>query len=187
VASLVERFRVFARSDRFQKLWRYGSVSVITTIVTNTLLFVFYDVLVIGSAAECNVLACVITTVPAYWLNRTWTWRRSGKSDLWREVVPFWSIALFTLALSTVAVAAVAHNSGHISHSKLVKALLIDAANVVTYGSIWLLKFFLYNRYLFTGKERTALATEAAASDEVPTDDVATPREAVGVGVTRAS
>jgi putative flippase GtrA len=149
VASLVDRARRYAHTDQFAKLWRYASVSVITTIFTNTLLFVFYDVISLGTAMECNVVATTITTVPSYYLNRSWTWRKSGKSHVWREVVPFWVIAFLSLVLSTIAVGVAAHNADRVSHAKIVRSLLVVGANIVTYGSIWVFKFFLYNRYLF--------------------------------------
>jgi putative flippase GtrA len=149
VASLVDRARRFARTDQFAKLWRYGSVSVISTVLTNSLLFLFYDVISLGTAMECNVLATTITTLPSYYLNRTWTWRKSGKSHVWREVVPFWVIAFVSLILSTIAVGVAAHNADRVSDAKIVRSLLVVGANIVTYGSIWVFKFILYNRYLF--------------------------------------
>lgn len=168
MASLVDRARAFTRSDKFAKLWRYGSVSVISTVLTNALLFLFYDVISLGTAMECNVIATTITTVPSYYLNRNWTWRKSGKSHVWREVVPFWVIAFLSLVLSTVAVGVAAHNADRISNLKIVRSLCVVAANIVTYGSIWVIKFILYNRYLFS---HPAVA-EAAGADGVAADPV---------------
>jgi putative flippase GtrA len=148
------------RSDVFSKLWRYGSVSVISTVLTNALLFLFYDTVNLGTAMECNVIATTIVTIPAYYLNRNWTWRKSGKSDLWREVVPFWVIAFVSLVISTVAVGVAAHNADHISHSKLVRSLLVNLANFVTYGSIWVVKFIIFNTYMFVHHHRPAEVDE---------------------------
>jgi putative flippase GtrA len=148
VASPINRARDYLGSN-FGKLWRYASVSVISTALTNALLFIFYDAANVGSAMECNVLATTIVTFPAYYLNRNWTWRKSGKSHLWREVVPFWAIAFVSLVISTVAVGITAHNADHITHSKLYRSLLINAANFVTYGLIWIVKFVLFNKYMF--------------------------------------
>jgi putative flippase GtrA len=148
VNSLVARARDLSRTPKVRKLVRYGSVSVISTILTNVLLFSFYDAN-FASAMECNALATGIVTIPAYWLNRTWTWKKKGKSDFWREVAPFWVIAFIALAISTVVVGIVAHNADHITHSKLDRSLLLNAANIVTYGTIWVIRFTLYNRFLF--------------------------------------
>ena len=164
--SPVERARRFVRSDVFAKLWRYGSVSVISTLLTNGLLFLFYDALNVGTAMECNVLATTITTLPAYYLNRNWTWRKSGKSHLWREVVPFWAIAFVSLVISTVAVGVAAHNADHISHSKLVRSLLVNLANIVTYGTIWVVKFIIFNKYMFVHHHEVPVSDETVPADE---------------------
>lgn len=151
------------RTPKFRKLVRYGSVSVISTLLTNLLLFLFYDKFNVGSAMECNALATGIVTVPAYYLNRSWTWKRSGRSDFWREVAPFWVLAFLSLALSTVVVGITAHNADHIAHTKLTRSLLLNAANIFTYGSIWIVRFTIYNRYLFRGDD---VAVQAAAEPE---------------------
>jgi len=84
-----------------------------------------------------------------------------------------------------VAVGAAAHNADHFGHSKLVRALLVDFANIATYGSIWLVKFFLYNRFLFTGTDRTPGVE--ATTGEVIAAPAGEELEAVGVGAPRAS
>jgi putative flippase GtrA len=166
VNSLVARARDLSRTPKFRKLVRYGSVSVISTLLTNILLFVFYDKISLGSAMECNALATGIVTIPAYYLNRTWTWRKQGKSDFWREVAPFWVIAAFALALSTVVVGITAHNADHIAHTKLTRSLLLNAANIITYGAIWVVRFTLYNRFLF--REPPAGAGDAEVAETEP-------------------
>lgn len=168
MATLFDRVRHFVVSN-FEKLWRYLSVSIISTVLTNALLFTFYDVANVGTAMECNVLATTITTLPAYYLNRNWTWRKSGKSHLWREVVPFWVIAFISLVISTVAVGITAHNADRLTHSKLYRSLLINAANLVTYGSIWIVKFILFNKYMFVHRP-----AEPDESLDAPAGDLAT-------------
>lgn len=176
-ASRTDRARRFVHSDVFSKLWRYGSVSVISTILTNALLFLFYNTLAIGTAMECNVIATSITTIPAYYLNRNWTWRKSGRSHLWREVVPFWAIAFISLVISTVAVGVAAHNADHISNSKLVRSLLVNAANIVTYGTIWVVKFIIFNKYMFVhhrpAEPDESVEAEPAVAGALPTIETA--------------
>jgi len=116
-------------------------------------------------------LATSITTIPAYYLNRTWTFGKSGKSHVWREVVPFWTIAFASLALSTVAVGVAAHNADHVisrtSHNaSLYKSLLIVFANGFTYACIWIGKFVLYKKYLFAHPEAAITDGEAVDSGQ---------------------
>jgi putative flippase GtrA len=158
----VDRGRELVRTPGFSKLWRYASVSVITTILSLSLLYVFYRVVDVGSAMVANVIATVITTIPSYYLNRTWAWGKSGKSHLWREVVPFWVIAALSLVVSTVAVGAAAHEAHHLSASHHVQTLLVELANLVTYGVMWIGKFVLFNRILF--KKPAPIASPAEMS-----------------------
>ncbi|MGH9304109.1 MAG: GtrA family protein [Acidimicrobiales bacterium] len=146
---LIGRARAFRRSPHFKRLIKYASVSIIATIVTQTVLFLTYHVLTLASAMECNVLATAVSTIPAYYLNRTWTWRKGGKSDFWREVAPFWMISFVGLLLSTIAVGIAAHNADRISPSSDIRALVVQLANLSTYALIWVGRYMVFNRYLF--------------------------------------
>jgi putative flippase GtrA len=139
----------FVRSGRFRRLVRYGSVSVISAVGSLTILFVTYHVLKVGSAVACNILAAGVMTVPAYYLNRRWTWGKTGRSHMFKEVLPFWAIAAMSLVLSTVVVGFAAHNANHVTHSSLGRALLVVAANFLTYATIWIGRYLIYNRYMF--------------------------------------
>jgi putative flippase GtrA len=165
VTSLASRAIDFSRTNKFKKLLRYGSVSVISTVLTNVLLFTFYTTN-LGSAMFCNALATGLVTIPAYYLNRSWTWRRKGRSDFWREVVPFWVIAFASLALSTLVVGIVAHNADKFTHTKLQKSLLINAANICTYGMIWIVRFTIYNKFLFRAPASVEPADAATEEHE---------------------
>jgi putative flippase GtrA len=149
MASLTSRVRAYRQSPHFTRLWKFASVSVISTIITQGVLFMTYHVLTLASAMECNVIATCVATVPAYYLNRTWTWGKRGKSHPWREVMPFWVIAFIGLVLSTVAVGVAAHNADHFSHSRDVRALVVQFANLSTYALIWVGRYVIFNRFLF--------------------------------------
>lgn len=149
MASLLGRALAYRRSPHFKRMAKFLSVSVISTIVTQVVLFFTYHEWHVATAMESNVIATACATVPAYWLNRTWTWGKTGKSHLWREIVPFWSIAFIGLVLSTAAVGVAAHNADHLSRSKDVQDALVQLANFVTYGCIWVGRYAIFNRYLF--------------------------------------
>ena len=121
----------------------------ISTVLTLAMLYVFFRVLKIGSAADSNLLATSIATAPAYYLNRTWTWGKTGKSHLMKEVVPFWTIAIIGVLLSTLAVHFAAVEAHHITKSKMGVTALVEFANFFTYGVLWVGKFTVFNRYLF--------------------------------------
>jgi putative flippase GtrA len=186
MASLRSRAAAYRQSPHYRRLFRFLSVSIISTIITQVVLFLTYHVWSVASAMECNVIATACATFPAYYLNRTWTWGKSGKSHVWREVVPFWSIAFVGLVLSTLAVGFAAHNANHISHSRDVRAAFVQLANLVTYGFIWIGRYTIFNRYLFG--DRTQQTSETAANSAGTVSTVGTaPEPSDGMPLSQAA
>lgn len=146
--TLYGRARALAKSPQFWRLVRYGTVSVISTILTLGLIYIFFD-LAKFSVTTANILATAIATIPAYFLTRNWTWGKSGPSHLWREVVPFWVIAVVGLVASTYAVRFGDRVAKSVSHAHIVETIFVLGANFITYGIIWVVKFILFNKVLF--------------------------------------
>ena len=133
----------------------------ISTVLSLGVLYVFYRVVGL-SATWANVVATTIATVPSYYLNRTWAWGHSGKSHLWREVVPFWAIAFVSLGLSTLAVTFAAREAHHLARAHEVQTGLVLLANFITYGAMWVGKFMLFNKVLFKHREPAAVSMRRA-------------------------
>lgn len=162
---VVRRTRAYMRTPEFRRLWRYVATSAIAVVVSLVALYVFYRVVKVGSAGTANVIATAIATVPSYYLNRTWAWGKTGRSDLWREVVPFWVIAFVGLALSTLAVDVASHEAHRLSHAHEIQTILVEAANLATYGVLWVGKFLLFNRVLFKSAEPGAVRGAALSPE----------------------
>jgi putative flippase GtrA len=148
MSSLIGRYRAFRASPHFTRIWKFATVSLIATAVSQTMLFIFYPHL-LDTAMGANVVATCISTVPAYYLNRRWTWGKRGKSHLWKEVMPFWIIALVGLILSTVIVGIAAKNANRISPSADFKNLVVHVANLFSYALIWVARYAILNKFLF--------------------------------------
>jgi putative flippase GtrA len=170
VASLVSRFRAVRETEHFGRLWKYASVSIVSTIVSQVVLFVTYHVYDVGhSAMVCNVIATAVASVPAYYLNRTWTWGKTGRSRVWREVVPFWTISFSAMVISTAAVGVAAHNADRIASGPLDRALIVNAANLLTYACIWTARYLIFNRYLFGARsDNWTRATQHEQGQDLP-------------------
>ena len=126
----------------------------------------------------CNVIATAVATVPAYWLNRTWTWGKRGKSHIWREVAPFWIIAFIGLVLSTLAVGVAAHNANRVSSSQEVKDLFVHGANFVTYGLIWVGRYAIFNKFMFGPHTHHPVTEPGRTAAAVVEDPAAAPAPA---------
>jgi putative flippase GtrA len=139
------------------KILRYGTISVVSTAISLSCLFVFYRWIGL-SPTWSNILATCIATVPYYYLNRMWVFKKSGRSHLTKEVLPFWTIAFVSLVLSTLAVK-FAGSQVHSISSKNVRGAILVAANFATYGILWIAKFVVFNRFLFNSEREPTSTT----------------------------
>ena len=116
------------------------------------------------TARSSNVLACLVGGVPSYWLNRRWTWGKSGRSHVFKELAPFWMLAFLGLAFSTWAADAAERWALDFSDTRLVQALIVNAAVVGAFGVLWIGKFILFNKVLFVTRDEDL---QAALADEI--------------------
>ena len=151
---------------RVAHLGRYATVSAISTAVGLSTLAVLVDV---GHwpAGWANVVATALGTIPSFELNRRWVWSRNGSRSLTREVVPFVVLCGVELVCSTLAVHEAAAWSAHAGLSDATRTAVDLAANVTTYGLLWLAQYLICDRLLF------------ARPDPEPTSHSSRPQEAV--------
>ncbi len=127
-----------------RKIIRYTMVSVVSTAVSLGTLGIVFGVLHLWSEVPSAIFANVVATPPSYYLNRRWAWGKSGKSHMFKEVLPFWVASFVGLALSTWAAAMArdfsnSHHFHHLGHTAIVLG-----GNLGAYGVLWVLKFLLF-------------------------------------------
>ena len=129
------------QQDLGPKFVKYSAVSVISVIVSQVTLVACHEFFG-WSAAWSNITAVSLSSVPAYLLNRAWVWGKSGRSHFLKEVVPFWSMALLGLALSTwLVVLAARYWPG--------STAAVSGANLAGFGLLWFGKFAVLEEILF--------------------------------------
>ena len=134
-------------NDHGARLMRYAGVSVISVVLGQTLLFVFYQ-LMNWDAIVANLAAAAVGALPAYLLNRYWVWGKSGQNQLWAEIVPFWAMALLGAAISTLTIALVRNWSDF--------WLAINGASLFAFGLVWIAKYFVLDSLLFAAAQQEA-------------------------------
>lgn len=140
----------FCRTPQGLKIVRYTLVSAISALIALVVLTIVYGVLRLWTEVPSTLFANVVAGIPSYLLNRQWVWGKSGRSHVWREIVPFWVMSLIGIAFALFA-AALAHDvadTHHLHH--LARTALVVGANIAAFGILWLLKFIILNR-LFAG------------------------------------
>lgn len=103
------------------------------------------------SAWIANVFAIAVGTVRSYLLNRRRVWRMAGRSDVWRQVVPFWVVSFAGLVLATVAVAWAAYLGEAVGVSGALRSLLLVVANISSFAALWAVQFVLLDGVLLHG------------------------------------
>lgn len=87
------------------------------------------------SGGLANVFAACVAAVPAYLLSRYWVWEVRGRHSLRTEIIPFWTIALLGLLVSTAFAEAADRTLG--------AGLWVAAASFTAYFLVWILKFLV--------------------------------------------
>lgn len=128
----------------------YAAVSGVATLITQVVLAVLHG-LVGWRASYANIAAVTVATPVSYFMNRAWVWKRRGKSHLGKEVAPFWAFSFAGLLLSTFLVYVVSHIQGLPAGQRptALQQLAVNAANAVGFGILWLVQFFVLDKFSF--------------------------------------
>ncbi len=144
--STVFRLWRFCQTPEGLKVVRYTLVSAISALTSLIILTVVYGVLRLWTEVISTLFANVMAGIPSYILNRRWVWGKSGRSHIWREILPFWVMSLTGIGFALYT-ATLAHNfadAHHLHH--LARTVLVVGANVAAFGILWILKFLILNR-----------------------------------------
>ena len=154
---------------------RYTIGSIICFGVSELVFIALFAPNVLG-ARGAAVVASIAGIIPGYFLNRSWTWGRRGKSDFWREVVPYWGTALISTVLAALGTGAA--NAIFSGEPRGVRTAIDAAAYMLVYGVLFVAKFVIFQRWLFAPTTQSAghdQGTPTGTDEVTPTTaDVAT-------------
>jgi putative flippase GtrA len=162
--ALVRLWR-FSRTPQGTKVLRYVMVSVISALTSLVILTIVYGVLRLWGEVFSTLFANISAGVPSYYLNRRWVWGKSGRSHIWREILPFWVMSISGIGFALYA-ASLAHNfadAHHLQH--LPRTALVVGANIAAFGILWILKFLVLNR-LFAQIADVEVGVETAETSQ---------------------
>ena len=131
-----------------QKLLKYSVASVVAVVISEICLVLFNGVVGM-SAWVSSSLATAIAAVPNYYMNRKWAWGKHGRSHVWKEVVPFWALALLGWALSTFSVYVMERYAKHHHFAHVWSTLSVAVVYIAAFGVLWVAKFVIFNRLMF--------------------------------------
>jgi putative flippase GtrA len=149
--------------SRLRQWLRYGTVSIIATVTSMTVLGVLVTATAIP-AGLANMIATAVGTVPSFELNRRWVWGKTGTRSLRGEVGPFWALSFAGLALSTLTVSLAAAWTAHVGITGSSRTAVIELASVAAFGALWIAQFLILDRILFRSTDAGAAGAAPSAS-----------------------
>ncbi|WP_249011328.1 GtrA family protein [Conexibacter sp. DBS9H8] len=138
----------------FGKIAKYSIGSVIA-LGTSTV--VFELLLLVGSNNTTidSIAAFVAGAVPNWILNRRWAWQQTGDMDVLREIVGYTIVSVIALAASSLGTGLMQdYVQGHVAANSGLRSLLVTGAYVLVQALLFVVKFVIYDRWVFTGESR---------------------------------
>jgi putative flippase GtrA len=125
---------------------RYTAGSIVAFAVSEAALIFLFGTGLVGAAAA-SVLAFVAGAIPNYFLNRSWVWNRRGRISVRHELAPYVLVSVATLAVAAIATSAAAAIA---PSGRGAQTVFVAMAYLATYGALFVAKFAVYHRLIFT-------------------------------------
>jgi putative flippase GtrA len=142
---------VRARPGLATRLFRYTTGSVVATAVSEIVLLLAYGVARLPTVVA-TVVAFLAGAIPNWILNRRWAWARRDRADFRREVVPYATIVVVSLLLATAFTAAADRLARALTDSIALRSILVGASYLATSLVMFVAKFVLFDRVVFTDR-----------------------------------
>jgi putative flippase GtrA len=150
LSDLVVRVRA---SAFLTKVARYALGSVLA-LATSIVVFALLYVAGVNTTID-SVAAFFAGAVPNWILNRRWAWEVTGKVEVAREVFGYTVVSLLALVASSAGTGAMQHwVVRHVSPHHGVRVLLVTGAYVFVQAVLFVVKFVIYDRWVFAGRSR---------------------------------
>lgn len=135
------------------KLLRYCGVSVVNVITGQAVLAFCLAVLDLR-AVPSQVIAAMVSAVPAYILSRRWVWQQSGPDSFRSEVLPFWTMSLIGLVFAVTSIGIVEQFTDN--------TLALMLTSLAAYGVVWVAKYIVLDKIMWGSADRDAAPEPAA-------------------------
>ncbi len=143
------------------KVTKYAIGSVIA-LATSIVVFAVSYVILGGHPTTCSILAFFAGAIPNWILNRRWAWKLKGRADFLREIVAYVAISGVVLVASSVGTTAMQHwVLKHVPEGHGLRAILVTGAYVFVQAVMFVVKFVIYEKWVFSGQSRLRAAVRS--------------------------
>lgn len=144
---------------RFIKERRIARFAIASMFAAGTSAIVFPILYVLGaSTTVCSIVAFFAGAIPNWTLNRKWTWKLEGRVALGREIFAYMVISASTLVLLSLATGWTHRHVQSIAPGHGIRVLLVTGSYFGVLAVLYAVRFFLYERWIFSGRSRIRAA-----------------------------
>lgn len=138
------------------RITRYTIGSIIA-LATSVVVFSLLYIAGLGTTV-CSILAFVAGAVPNWILNRRWAWKIKGRLAFGREIVGYIAVSILALIASSLATAWTNTRVQTIPAHHGIRVILVTASYVAIQGILFVVKFAVYEHWVFSGRSRVRAA-----------------------------
>jgi putative flippase GtrA len=151
-----EALRRFVQERRIARFAISSMVAAGTSFVVFAILYVLT-----AQTTLCSIVAFFAGAIPNWTLNRKWTWKVEGRVSMGREIVAYVVISAATLVLLSLATGWTHRHVQSIAPGHGIRVLLVTASYFAVLACLYGVRFFLYERWIFSGHSRVRTALRA--------------------------
>ncbi len=128
-------------------------------VAAGTSAIVFPLLYVLGaSTTVCSVCAFAAGAIPNWTLNRRWTWKVEGRVAFGREIIAYVLISASTLVILSLVTGWAHQQVQSIPAGHGIRVLLVTASYFGVLAVLYGVRYFLYERWIFSGRSRIRAA-----------------------------
>jgi putative flippase GtrA len=149
-----------ARTAFAAKLTKYA-VGSLVALTTSVIVFAVMDWMGIRTGID-SAAAFVAGAIPNWVLNRRWAWKMEGRAEFMREIFAYTVISVLVWAASTWATGNTQNwATDHIPAGNGLRVIVTTAAYVLVQAVFFLVKFVIYDKWVFAGRSRLRAAVRS--------------------------
>lgn len=143
-----------ARRPYLLRWARFATASVTAGLISTGTLMVLYG-FEVTSPQVATVIAYFAGAIPNYLMSRSWTWRGRGGRKPLRELLPYAAVVATTTATAALLTGYTDDHVHLLTSLRWLQVLIVGGVFVATYATMFVVKFLLLDRYVFTGTRQT--------------------------------
>lgn len=145
-----------AASPLATRLTRY-TVGSLIALGTSVVVFALLYMLHVGTTAD-SVISFIAGAAPNWVLNRRWAWRLRGRVDWAREIGAYVAISALAMIASSAGTGWVDEQVQALPAHHGIRVMLVTLAYVMVQAILFIAKFIVYERWVFSGRSRVRAA-----------------------------